>query len=205
MTAVKEMVFTEYEAEGKPAIVIGGDTAFLDNWPSNPKGEKLLLLMTIFFRKNNIFSEKKCFPTDGVFHVFSTYSRTEYFLENIVYENNSVESVKFTSGYTKVVAGDLSKITKSTEECIPRRLCEVLQAEVLEGSFPTFSFFSDSFPEALKEFPEKDEFEFVCQLCSADFPSPFEDVLYLTDGIGYVLYRPNASGSEVGEFFVIAS
>ena len=45
-----------------------------------------------------------------------------------------------------------------------------------------------------------EEYEFVMQLYSSDFPEPFKDIFYLTDAVGCLLLKKDGSGN--GLFFV---
>ena len=48
-----------------------------------------------------------------------------------------------------------------------------------------------------------DNYNFLCQVYSSDFPAPFQDVLYMTDGVGYLLINKHVgNGNSDGCFFV---
>lgn len=46
-------------------------------------------------------------------------------------------------------------------------------------------------------------YNFLCQIYSSDFPSPYENAFYLTGGVGYLLINKNLGDEKAdGCFFV---
>ena len=211
MKAVDEIVICDSDSDTEVvAAIVGGNEAYLDVWPRNPDGDELLLVMTIFCEHMVGFEHVLPLQTHQVVHVFSTYSRRGYFLENIAYDPDGEGdgSDGFTSGYTAVLGGDLSKSIKCESTSMPKRSVRVQPKKVEDDSCSTMSFFSTHTPKELLKFVGiARNYQFLCQLNSSDFPEPFQDVFYLTDAMGYVLIRKQNQGCKenVGEFFVLAS
>lgn len=64
---------------------IGGETAYVSDWPLNPEGQPLLHLFSI---NCNTLSQQvhiPSLPKDKYISVFSTYSASEYFLDLVTY------------------------------------------------------------------------------------------------------------------------
>lgn len=207
MRTARKIVMSEHQRE-QPVAIVGGDHAYLDVWPVNPDGEPMLLVMTVFCERLADCTGMLKAGRHPVIHMFSTYSRSEYFLDQIVYDPSDVQSAHVTSGYTRMLVGDLSKSVNSDVPCIPRRTVTVEPVCLDEDAHPMFSFFAETRPRPIAACQRVAEgYGFLCQLYSSDFPEPFKDVFYLTDAIGYVLLRTDspADGEDAGAFFVLAS
>lgn len=181
---------------GGPAL-IGG----LAGWPVAPDGNPLTLVMSL---PTNFLNEHAAFPLPAhcFVSVFSYYSREAYFLDLITYHGSREELDVIREGHTRVLLhaegapqagpttlpalelavkgdaaqGDLVQDTKIGGDA------DLLQAEplALEGQ------------------------RFALQLYGSVFPRPYEDMLYLTDAIGYLYIDERAapsSGCDAGTFF----
>ncbi|MEX6664249.1 DUF1963 domain-containing protein [Pseudomonas sp. W2-17] len=182
-------------------IVLGGDRANVDYWPSNPDGEPLLLVATIECALLKKTTAITALPNTGFLSIFSTYSTTEYFLENITYSGDPSELEAIKAGYTAVVFSEGEAQQSSPVSSVPVTVTRLENREVSEDAFPVFSLCSSTPPNGL-EVPADiaNEYEFVLQLYSADFPDPFKDIFYLSDALGYLFLNKNGSGE--GLFFV---
>ncbi|WP_025026058.1 DUF1963 domain-containing protein [Caldalkalibacillus mannanilyticus] len=204
MIATKRIVPSTNQSVFNPVIYFGGNTAKVDRWPQNPDGDYLTLLFSInctAFQKEI----SRDFPSDGVIHVFSTYSRQNYFLDYITYSGTPAEFKLITSGYTTVIHSEINtKEIKSPVASMPRLNMELVDDEITETEFSTASFISQSVPNGIVAADKLSaEYNFFCQVYSSDFPEPYQDALYLTDAIGYLFLRKGKSAGEApGIFFV---
>lgn len=78
--------------------------------------------------------------------------------------------------------------------------------EIEEQDFPAFSFFSSMLPNGVNGISHLlENYHFVCQIYSADFPAPYQDILGLSDANGYLLLRTGPASAQApldGIFFV---
>lgn len=72
-------------------IYFGGNTAKVDRWPQNPDGDDLTLLFSINCAALQKENAREALPSEGVIHVFSTYSKQDYFLDYITYSGDPTE------------------------------------------------------------------------------------------------------------------
>lgn len=181
-------------------VYLGGGTSRRD-WPVNPLGEDLKLLLTIdSSRFNERFSEFGL-PNGKYISVFSTYSDSRYFLDDIVYFGDSVEFNYIKKGFTKVLLTDNPFFDSLDNEVKKFYLsCQNLQDNV----FPAFSFFSKNLPNGLSGCEKLlNEYNFICQIYSSDIQSKNGGALGLSDAIGYLFINKRISEkNDVGFFFV---
>lgn len=187
--------------EGLP-FIFGGDSAYVSVWPKNPDGQDLLLLFTIDCEVATRRLNRSDLPSDGFLHVFSTYDPDGYFLDLI-----TADEVRLNRGeasYTYVACSDSKELIKSPRPAIPLQYADFEEASIGEEELTVSSLVSLSepmgaiIPPALLK-----DFNFLGQVYSSDFPSPFEDVLYMSDGVGYLLVSKQSSAESVdGCFFV---
>lgn len=200
MTVVKEIVPTIL-VEGDTGIILGGQTAEIVEWPVNPDGEPLLLVASFDCARVKSVVRSSVLPDNGMLYVFSTYSKSEYFLENITYSGDPSELAGILSGYTKVVYSQGGGAQSSPVDSIPRSETNLIDRIVGDDDFPVFSMISDVAPRGIIEVDDLNlEYGFFCQLYSSDFSEPFKDIFYLTDAVGYVFLKRDNSGE--GLFFV---
>lgn len=67
-------------------ITLGGDRAHIAAWPRDPEGQPLRLVATVDCAAFKSATGAPSMPASGQLQVFSTYSQTDCFLENIVYD-----------------------------------------------------------------------------------------------------------------------
>ncbi|RNM24625.1 DUF1963 domain-containing protein [Dickeya fangzhongdai] len=183
-------------------IILGGDKNTDLDWPQNPLGEDLKLLMTI---DNNRFNEnisEVILPEDKFTSVFSTYSEERYFLDDIIYSGDQVEFNYIKKGFTKVIVSE-NPFLKADNGSQTNRFS--LKPRELESDiFPAFSFFSKELPNGVNGCNELlSEYYFICQIYSSDIPSKDGGALGLSDAIGYLFLKKDISEhTDAGFFFI---
>ncbi|NHB98648.1 DUF1963 domain-containing protein [Photorhabdus stackebrandtii] len=183
-------------------FVLGGKKGYVSQWPVNPDGEKLLHLFSIDCEKLSPRIPKGVLPTSGYLSVFSTYSENNYFLDNITYFGDEQELNLIKSGFTFVSYSLTNEISENNDKYIPERNVIFLDMEIEDSDYPMVSLFSNKIPNGLDDIGEiGNDYHFVCQIYSADFPEPFQDALGLSDAIGYLFIRNKEDGID-GIFFV---
>lgn len=180
------------------SVVIGGQTAFTAYWPQNPEGQNLLHVLSIDCQQLKTQTALKNIPEEGFISVFSTYALESYFLDNITYFGDALEYKLIASGYTFVsFQRNRQPCCTSNSAFIPKTPIQLRSKIIEPHSFPTFSFFADEIPRGLTGVQALDtEYDFLCQLYSSDFPSPYQDIFYLSDAIGYLFIRKNILTTE---------
>lgn len=200
MVLVKEIISSD-NAE-RSSIIIGGGSVKLNAWPTNPDGESLVLVATIECANLKKISGFSSIPKEGVLYIFSTYSRSDYFLDNVTYSGDTSELELILSGYTLVIMGNSDSEIVSPNESIPKAHTEFKEREVGHDEYPVFSMLTNTPPNGIVLPPDlQKEYEFVMQLYSSDFPEPFKDIFYLTDAVGCLLLKKMAQA--VGCFLCI--
>jgi len=191
-------------------ITLGGDRARLAAWPLDPEGEPLRLVATVDCAAFKAATDAPSMPARGHLQVFSTYSKTDYFLENIVYDPDYFVlpdgSDQARPAYTLVTfsaSGSAVPSQTSPVDSIPAMPMLLHEETVGADDFPVFSLTAAEPPKGLVvPAALQDDYAFVLQLYSSDFPEPFKDIFYLTDAVGYLFLKKDASGQ--GVFFVQA-
>ncbi|WP_095093789.1 DUF1963 domain-containing protein [Pseudomonas sp. Irchel 3A5] len=199
MVMVQEIVFSDdLKSAG---IVIGGDSVRLNTWPMNPDGEALVLIATIDCAALRRVHDYNSIPQEGMLYVFSTYSSSDYFLDNVTYSGDASEFESISSGYTLVVVESSDSEIISPGDRVPKTNTAFCDKEVQDDEFPVFSMLTNTPPNGIALPSEVlEEYEFVMQLYSSDFPDPYKDIFYLTDAVGCLLLKRDGSGT--GFFFV---
>lgn len=199
MINVKEFVTSDNHDDA--CLIIGGDSAKINSWPVNPEGEFLLLVATIKSRLFKKITKFDSIPNEGDVYVFSTYSESEYFLENITYSGDEAEFNSIINAYTCVLVQNSESLEKSPTKTIPVKYLTLKEKMVDDDSYPVFSMVSASVPKGVSISSNLlKEYQFVMQIYSSDFPEPYEDIFYLTDAVGCLMLKKDGSGE--GFFFV---
>jgi RHS repeat-associated protein len=187
---------------------IGGEALLPDAiaWPHNPKSEHLVLVASLpsrFLNKELGYS----LPDDTFVSIFTTYNKNDYFLDVITYAGTEEELTNLRAGYTRVLVHVEGNARNESEYLVPAHHIELSPLDATEEAHYTGSKFAGH-PGLLQqeEFPVP-ELTYVLQLYSSDFPEDFEDIFYLTDAVGYLFLKPQATpeDSEAGLFFVQAT
>jgi len=201
----KKLSFTNKCLDNKSPRIGGG--ALIENivdWPTAPDGLPLTLVMsfpTSFFNENANLS----LPEDHFISVFSYYSNSEYFLDNITYHGSQEELDWLRKGFTRVichVAG--AEIFGST--VIPAMVIEVDEVD-LDTSVPFGGSKIGGQPSLLQSEPlELGSEQFALQVYGNNFPRPYEGIFGLSDAVAYLFLDPTGmiatSSLEIGTFFV---
>lgn len=189
-------------------IWIGGEVAYVTNWPLNSEGQPLLHLFSIdcntLLQQHPILSS---LPPDKYISVFSTYSASDYFLDQVTYAGDELEwkeNILAGSTYVSVTSEPLTSVCPI--QSIPLRGVGLTEMEIEEQDFPAFSFFSSMLPNSVNGITHLlENYQFVCQIYSADFPDPYQDIMGLSDANGYLLLRTGPASAQTpldGIFFV---
>lgn len=189
-------------ASGSGPFIFGGDSAFLMDWPKNPEGQDLVLLFTIDCKAAKQLLKRPDLPSEGYLHVFSTYDPDEYFIDSITVDE--VQQNKGIASYTYVVHTNATHSIKSPRPSIPLRFARFEECVIDDGELSVASLFALAAPAGAR-IPAvlADSYNFLCQVYSSDFPPPFQDALYMTDGVGYLLINKHfGNGKSDGCFFV---
>lgn len=184
-------------------IKFGGGAFIEKDWPKNPLGEDLALLMTIDSNKlNNEISRFKL-PKGSYISVFSTYNENRYFLDDIVFFGDDVELNYIKSGFTKVTVSNSSQLNKSGNT-FPCQRIKLNKKQINNEDYPAFSFLSNEIPNGIVGYDKiVKDYDFICQLYSTDIPSKDGGALGLSDAIGYLFLKKNIDDVDnAGLFFV---
>ncbi len=185
-------------------LTLGGNAARIEHWPHNPDGEPLTLVATIDCGRMREPIQIDSLPAQGVVYVFCTYSADDYFLDSITFDAAVLQRPTRPSGYTAVLPAGDHPLQYSPVSSIEQRTA-TLSARALEpGEIPADSLICTTPPCWAPVDPQiGDDYQFFCQLYSADFPAPFTDVFYLTDAVAHLyLRKPGSQAEAAGLFFV---
>ncbi|WP_222124538.1 DUF1963 domain-containing protein [Paenibacillus xylanexedens] len=207
MNQVTKMTFEPNHANKESGIWIGGDKAYVQEWPLNPEGDPLIHLFSIDCNQLAKHIHTATLPADTLISVFSTYSATDYFLDQVTYTGDELEwNENIVGGCTLVSVTTSPYMSHSPGACIPSCGVAFSEVELDEQEFPAFSFLTSSPPNGIHGITHLlDQYGIVCQIYSGDFPAPYQDILGLTDANGYLFLRNDIEASEVplaGIFFV---
>ena len=204
MASVLEMQFSQEHTIATSGITLGGQVARIEQWPINPDGDPLTLVATIDCRQAFDCTAAQCLPPDGLLYVFSTYSSSVYFLDNITYDGAMAESGSRVSGYTAVVSGCDHELHHSPVPDIPQVAVMLKEKVLAEHDIPLCSLVAIEPPKWAELPPQLAvDYEFFCQFYSNDFLAPFADLFYLTDAVAYLFLRKKDSQAKApGIFFV---
>jgi len=184
------LTFAENGTGNGEFAYIGGKSLLPSDimWPKNPKGENLVLIMTIPTNFLNKYLNNQ-FTRDKIISVFTTYDKKNYFLDTIVYHGDDEGLNNIKEGFTRVIFHDIDDTARNECECeIPKRLFEL---EMIEDEGECGGSKLGGRPCLLQNKTLKlDDYEFVLQIYGGDFPGNYDDIFYLSDSMGY-LYLSN--------------
>ncbi|MDK2127043.1 hypothetical protein [Parachitinimonas caeni] len=200
---VWEMVFSETCNFDKFCYVGGGAPLNKESWPCNKRGEALIHLATI----SSFALKRFCgisIDEQVVVSIFSSYLKSDYFLDEITYSGSEQELEEIRSGSTKVVVcGRIEEENNFSEFYIPKRYFNCVEQIIENDCIPMFSFLAESCPNFTQnEIMKFDGMRFISQFYSGDFPKPFRGVLGMVDAVGYAFLDISGSNSNGGLFFV---
>jgi hypothetical protein len=173
-------------------------------WPTTPQGVPLTLLMSIPTEFINEYSGL-ALPIDRLISVFSFYSKRKYFLDYISYHGDKTELEMLRKGYTRVVSHPAGEELRQEGE-IPAILIETDQSRADEIDTYQGSKIGGRPGFLQNESLDLPHHRFVLQIYGGDFPRAYQDVLYLSDAVGYLFIDKRLSLSTIcssaGMFFV---
>lgn len=197
----------EFEVAGNEEknMRIGGMSFLPDTmeWPINPNGEKMVLILNI---PTNLLNDKLGYkyPPNMMISVFTTYNTEDYFLDTIVYHGSSEELNNIKNGFTKVILHDIGAPRNDSDYLIPAR-----RLLVGDGSDYTDECGASLFggvPVFLQaENLEVDDYQFCLQIYGGDFPEEFQYIFYLNDSMGYLFLKRESDENDIGIFFTQCS
>lgn len=165
------------------AALIGGR-----EWPRNPDGEKLVLILSIPISFLGVNSNKHI-------SVFTTYDKEEYFLDLITYHGDEEEFNNIINGYTSVLIHEKSDAVNG-EIILPALKLEHTNEDDWGSNINPTDYLQ------AEELAFTEEYSCKLQLYGGDFPDDYKDIFYLSDAIGYLLID---EGMDKGLFFVQAT
>lgn len=197
----------EFETVGNEENIMRiGGMSFLPEsmeWPVNPNGEKMVLILNI---PTNFLNDKLAYnyPKDMMISVFTTYNLEDYFLDSIVYHGSSEELNNIKNGFTKVILHDIGASRNDSDYLIPAR--KLIVGEESDFTDDYEASFLGGEPSFLQN--EKlavDDYQFCLQIYGGDFPEEFQDIFYLNDAIGYLFLNSEPDANYIGMFFAQCS
>ncbi|SEN94565.1 MULTISPECIES: hypothetical protein [unclassified Paenibacillus] len=208
MHKVTQLLIDPDHPNQNTGVWIGGEVAYVTNWPLNAEGQPLLHLFSIdcntLLQQHHILSS---LPPDKYISVFSSYSASEYFLDQVTYAGDELEwkeNILAGSTYVSITSEPLTSVCPI--QSIPLCGVRLTEMEIEEQDFPAFSFFSSMLPNGVNGISHLlEDYQFVGQIYSADFPDPYQDILGLSDATGYLLLRTGPASAQApldGIFFV---
>ncbi|WP_342570424.1 DUF1963 domain-containing protein [Paenibacillus sp. FSL R5-0749] len=179
-------------------IWIGGEIAYVADWPVNPEGQPLMHLFSIHCHTLSQQIHIPSLPQDKYISVFSTYSASEYFLDQVTYAGDELEwNENILAGYTYVSVSSHPLTSVCPVPPIPLSGVRLIEMELDDQEFPAFSFFSPTLPNGVKGIEHLvEEYQLVCQIYSGDFPDPYQDILGLSDANGYLFLRKGLASAH---------
>ncbi|WP_042474302.1 DUF1963 domain-containing protein [Bacillus ndiopicus] len=206
-----EIIFKDVENE---AIVprIGGYSFLPQNidWPLNPNGDKLTLVLSLptNFLNNTLNLN---LPKEHILSVFTTYKRDDYFLDLITFHGDKEELESIKQGFTRVLLHGVGEVRNESDFLIPAQKFVLgdelnLSIEELDEDFDDIEFYCGSLignqPSLLQmENLGLDDYQFCLQIYGGDFPKEFQDIFSLSDSIGYLFLNKNDNQNDTGVFF----
>ena len=197
----------EFEGVGNEENVMRiGGMSFLPEgmeWPVNPNGEKMVLILNI---PTNFLNDKLAYnyPKDKMISVFTTYNSEDYFLDTIVYHGSSEELTNIKTGFTKVILHDIGISRNDSDYLIPAR--KLIVGEESDFMDECGASHLGGKPLLLQnENLEVDNYQFCLQIYGGDFPEEFQDIFYLNDSIGYLFLKGEPDANDIGMFFTQCS
>ncbi|MFC4161934.1 hypothetical protein [Chitinimonas lacunae] len=178
----------------------GGALIAESDWPKNPDGDNLTLILSLPCKwLNKIINTS--LPEEYFLSVFSTYLPKDYFIDKITYSGDPQELLDIKAGYTKVVLHrPMAKEINLSEYPIAESAIKVFPKSIEEGCVPLLSFFSEEKPRMTQnKNMELSGLRFVCQIYAGRLPQALEGIFDLSDAVGYLFLDESNNN---GLFFV---
>ncbi|MFB7157388.1 DUF1963 domain-containing protein [Lysinibacillus sp. NPDC056232] len=208
-----------FENVGNESVVprIGGYSFLPKNidWPLNPNGDKLTLVLSLptnFLNKTLNLN----LPNERILSVFTTYKKDDYFLDLITFHGDKEELKNIKQGFTRVLLHEVGDIRNESDFLIPAQefiLGDEVEIEDLEYSeeldeedFDDIEIYCGSLigskPSLLQlEDLGLDNYQFCIQIYGGDFPEGFHNIFSLSDSIGYLFLNKDNDQNDPGVFF----
>lgn len=176
------------------AALIGGNIA----WPKHPNGEPLSLIASI--PNEFIINATGIDLVPGLYtSIFSYYSDSEYFLDEITYHGSPEELDCIRKGSTKVIQHPIGAADSQGTAIPPHRV--ELGSPTLDDK-DCGSRIGGSPCLLQNEELNLQDMRFTLQLRSSDFPSKYSDIFGVPGAMGYLYLCPSeAKAGESGLFF----
>lgn len=173
--------------------LIGG----IVGWPKHPNGEPLSLIASI--PSDFIINATGIDLVPGLYtSIFSYYSESAYFLDEIAYHGSSEEIDCIRKGSTKVIQHPIGAADSQGTVIPPHRV--ELGSPTLDdkdcgsriGGGPCL---------LQNEELNLQDMRFTLQLRSSDFPSKYSDIFGVSGAIGYLYLYPNEAKTGESRLF----
>jgi hypothetical protein len=189
------------EAHSDSARLGGGALLPADvAWPQNPNGHDLLLVFSLPTSFVNAASGLR-FPDDHTISVFTTYSKTDWFLDCVTYHGHPEELEQIKAGFTRVLCHPTGTPRDDARPTIPARGIRS-QVDATDDSETIIGSKLGGLPGLLQREPlALDGYEFFLQLYSGSVGDPFRDLFGLSDAIGYLYLARDSNPNNPGVFF----
>jgi hypothetical protein len=180
---------------------IGGEALIggIIDWPNNPNGKPLTLVASVpntFITQHTGIKLRKDLYTS----IFSYYSETEYFLDQITYHGYPDELSCLNQGTTRVVQHPLGKNIHAGQT-IPPHLLAI--GELIVDNEDCGSRIGGNPCLLQNEILDIKDMKFAIQFRSSDFPTLCNDIFGILDALGYLFLKENSQlSAEDGLFFV---
>lgn len=189
----------------KPSVTFCGGAHIEREWPKNPKGEDLQLIITLDSDACNQSFAKPLLPSGKYISVFSTFNPQRYFLDDLVFTGDERDYQYIHTRFTKVVVSNTASKQIHTN-CLPEIKMQLVPYQIEDDAFPAYSFLSSSIPNGLKGYYGLlDEYDFVAQFYGANLSEQQTGLLGLSDANGYLFLKKHITDDmDAGFFFVQA-
>lgn len=175
-----------------------GGKSFINSelWPIDEEGKYLTLVLTLpyTFLKNALGVET---DDNTCISVFSTYSqdKDDYFLDKVIYNIEDEEELELIKRNTKVIYHKKAKESINLSDyLIPAMKIEITNEE-------DTSNINDK-PIFLQEELSFSGYKYLLQFYAGDFPKGYENILYISDAIGYLFIKKKlVVNKEAGLYF----
>lgn len=194
-----QLTFTD-EKQNTEIAYIGGKSLLEKNieWPKNPKGDNLVLIITLSTDYLNEYLGKK-FPQNKIISVFTTYNKDDFFLDVISYNSDDSELENIRRGFTKVIIHDIGFVARNDAKFeIPKKHFNLTPFEDVPEYFCGSKMGGKQYLLQNKIL-KLDYYEYILQIYGNDFPEEYNDIFYLSDSVGY-LYLNDMEGIFFTQF-----
>ena len=196
---MKKIKFEKTIADNVPLPKIGGKASIPKIlWPKDDENKYMALVLTLPATFVNDHLQTN-FPQNTSFSVFNAYSKEEdaYFLDKVIYNINDSEELKYIMNNTSVVYYEnTTDYINLADDEIPAR-----EIEIDNNSKDIMSCIND-IPHFLQhENLSFENHQFIMQFYAGSFPENYQDILFLSDAVGYVFINKKAQLNKIGGIY----